>query len=198
MNLLNLDKIKFNVVDAAFCMSHHKSILFLHHYLWCLIYQKKYLLNFMKYQGFLINADNYELSSFHSTSNTSQQIDEILSKEDFTTWESIPYRKIKLSINNDQYSLQLVNYFLYDTHVSEDFYILVLKISWFVIRQSSRNGPCSEIIFMNNLTNYTQSFFKKKFQKGFFSKQEELFVKPKTILLPRIDVDIVYFLTIKL
>lgn len=116
---------------------------------------------------FLINADNYELSSFHSTSNNSQQNDVILSKEDFTTWESIPYRKIKLSINNDQYSLQLVYYFLYDTHVSEDFDILVLKISWFVIRQSSRNGPCSEIIFMNNLTNYTQSFFKKICRKVF-------------------------------
>lgn len=146
---------------------------------------------------FLINADNYELSSFHSTSNNSQQNDVILSKEDFTTWESIPYRKIKLSINNDQYSLQLVYYFLYDTHVSEDFDILVLKISWFVIRQSSRNGPCSEIIFMNNLTNYTQSFFKKICRKV-FSRNKRLFVKPKTILLPRIDVNIVYFLTIKL
>lgn len=178
MNLLNLDKIKFNVVDAAFCMSHHKSILFLHHYLWCLIYQKKISFKFREMSGiFLINADNYELSSFHSTSNTSQQIDVIFSKEDFTTWESIPYQKIKLSINNDQYSLQLVYYFLYDTHVSEDFDILVLKISWFVIRQSSRNGPCSEIIFMNNLTNYTQSFQERFFleTRGIVCKAENYF-----------------------
>lgn len=73
-------------------MFYYKLILFLYYYLWCLIYKKKCFLNFVKCQGFfLINVDNYELLSFYFILNISQQIDEILLKEDFIIWELIFY-----------------------------------------------------------------------------------------------------------